>query len=71
MLSGLMSKLRQPRPGEALPGRPEPIKTTATHYVNGRALKGPYPPGIEIAIFGMGCFWGGSANSGRRDRAST
>jgi len=58
MLSGLMSKLRQPRPGEALPGRPEPIKTAATHYVNGCALKGPYPPGIEIAIFGMGCFWG-------------
>ncbi len=58
MLSGLMSKLRQPRPGEALPGRPEPIKTAATHYVNGRPLKGPYPPGIETAIFGMGCFWG-------------
>ena len=46
MLSGLMSKLRQPGPGEALPGRPEPIKTAATHYVNGRPLKGPYPPGI-------------------------
>jgi peptide-methionine (S)-S-oxide reductase len=58
MLSGLMSKLRQPASGEALPGRPEPIATAATHYVNGRPLKGPYPPGIETAIFGMGCFWG-------------
>ena len=58
MLSGLMSKLRQPAPGEALPGRPEPISTAAAHYVNGRPLKGPYPPGIETAIFGMGCFWG-------------
>ncbi|HKN28469.1 MAG TPA: peptide-methionine (S)-S-oxide reductase MsrA [Roseiarcus sp.] len=57
MLSGLMSKLR-PAPGEALPGRPEPIATAATHFVNGRPLKGPYPPGIETAIFGMGCFWG-------------
>ncbi len=58
MLSGLMSKLRQPGPDQALPGGPEPIKTAATHYVNGRPLKGPYPPGIETAIFGMGCFWG-------------
>jgi peptide-methionine (S)-S-oxide reductase len=58
MLSGLMSKLRQPASGEALPGRPEPIATAATYYVNGRPLKGPYPPGTETAIFGMGCFWG-------------
>ena len=58
MLSELMSKLRPPADGEALPSRAEPIATTATHAVNGRPLKGPYPPGIETAIFGMGCFWG-------------
>ena len=58
MLSALMSKLRPPAQGEALPGRAEPIATAATHYVNGRPLKGPYPQGIETAIFGMGCFWG-------------
>jgi len=51
-------KLEMPTPAEALPGRAQPIRTAATHFVNGRPLKGPYPPGIETAIFGMGCFWG-------------
>jgi len=59
MLSALMSKLRPPAQGQALPGRAAPLVTATTHYVNGRALKGPYPQGIESAIFGMGCFWGG------------
>ncbi len=47
-----------PAPGEALPGRPQPIPTAERHFVNGRALKGPYPEGMETAIFGLGCFWG-------------
>jgi peptide-methionine (S)-S-oxide reductase len=42
----------------ALPGRPDPLPTAATHYVNKRPLKGPYPDNSETAIFGMGCFWG-------------
>jgi peptide-methionine (S)-S-oxide reductase len=51
-------KLAMPRPGEALPGRGEPIPTAETHFVNGRPLKGPYPDGLEKALFGLGCFWG-------------
>jgi peptide-methionine (S)-S-oxide reductase len=47
-----------PGKDQALPGRPNPIPTAAKHFVNGNALKGPYPPGLETAIFGMGCFWG-------------
>jgi peptide-methionine (S)-S-oxide reductase len=47
-----------PKPGEALPGRPAAIPTAQTHFVNGRPLKGPYPQGLEMAMFGMGCFWG-------------
>src|ERR1700753_3016344 len=43
---------------EALKGRAEPGPTAATHYVNGHPLKGPYPEGMEVAEFGMGCFWG-------------
>jgi peptide-methionine (S)-S-oxide reductase len=43
---------------EALPGRPDPIPTADTHFVNGAALKGPYPHGAERAVFGLGCFWG-------------
>ena len=43
---------------EALPGRPTPIPTATQHFINGNALKGPYPAGLETAVFGMGCFWG-------------
>jgi peptide-methionine (S)-S-oxide reductase len=47
-----------PTAAEALPGRPEPIPTADTHFVNGRPLKGPYPEGMEQAQFAMGCYWG-------------
>ena len=47
-----------PGPGEALPGRPDPIPTAAKHFVFGRPLVGPYPEGLKTATFGMGCFWG-------------
>jgi len=29
-----------------------------THFVNGRRIQPPFPPGLERAVFGMGCFWG-------------
>jgi peptide-methionine (S)-S-oxide reductase len=51
-------KLEMPKPGEALPGRDEAIPTAKTHFVNGNPLKGPYPDGMEKAVFGLGCFWG-------------
>src|SRR5215470_6638292 len=47
-----------PAPGTALKGRANPIPTASEHFVNGRPLKGPYPQGLETAMFGMGCFWG-------------
>ncbi len=47
-----------PTQAEALPGRPSPIPTATTHYVNHNPLKGPYPEGAQKALFGMGCFWG-------------
>jgi peptide-methionine (S)-S-oxide reductase len=50
--------LAMPAKGEALPGRTNPIPTAAEHFINGNALKGPYPAELETAIFGMGCFWG-------------
>ena len=54
----LRKKLEMPAPEEALPGRTTPIPTARTHFVNGRPLKGPYPAGLAMAMFGLGCFWG-------------
>ena len=51
-------KLEMPSAADALPGRSSAIPTAAKHYVLGRPLKGPYPAGLETAIFGLGCFWG-------------
>lgn len=58
-LNNLLSKKSSmPKPEEALPGRDQPLPTAETHYVNGNPLKGPYPAGMQSAVFGMGCFWG-------------
>jgi peptide-methionine (S)-S-oxide reductase len=50
--------IEMPTAATALPGRAAPIATASHHFVNGRPLKGPYPAGLETAIFGLGCFWG-------------
>jgi peptide-methionine (S)-S-oxide reductase len=54
----MFSKTEMPAKGQALPGRPTPVRTASTHFVNGHPLNGPYPAGTQTAIFGMGCFWG-------------
>ncbi|MSP56818.1 MAG: peptide-methionine (S)-S-oxide reductase MsrA [Myxococcales bacterium] len=51
------SQPKLPSPGEALPGRATPIPVPEHHFVNGNPLVGPFP-GMELAMFGMGCFWG-------------
>jgi peptide-methionine (S)-S-oxide reductase len=50
--------LAMPTAEEALPGREGAIPTADSHFINGAALKGPYPAGTELAQFAMGCFWG-------------
>ena len=42
----------------ALKGRSTPIATAPAHFISDAQLKGPYPEGIELAMFGLGCFWG-------------
>lgn len=49
---------RMPGPETALPGRSERVPVTEAHYVNGRPLTPPYPEGAQLALFGLGCFWG-------------
>jgi len=47
-----------PTADTALPGRDRPIPVPARHAVLGTPLAGPWPPGHQVAIFGLGCFWG-------------
>ena len=54
----LSDKLRMPAPAEALPGRADPMPVPERHFVNGNHIVPPFPSGCELALFGMGCFWG-------------
>jgi len=47
-----------PTADQALPGRDAAQRVAAKHTVLGTPLVGPWPAGLEIAVFGMGCFWG-------------
>ncbi|RMG94062.1 MAG: peptide-methionine (S)-S-oxide reductase MsrA [Deltaproteobacteria bacterium] len=49
---------RMVRPEEALEGRATPIESPPVHHVLGRPVDAEPPPGHDVAVFGMGCFWG-------------
>jgi peptide-methionine (S)-S-oxide reductase len=52
-------KTKMVSPEEALPGRSERgFEVPETHAVLGTPLERPFPPGIEVAYFALGCFWG-------------
>jgi peptide-methionine (S)-S-oxide reductase len=52
-------KSEMPAAGQALPGRERPaFRLPERHFVSGRPLQPPYPEGLGLAMFGMGCFWG-------------
>ena len=50
--------MRIPSAQDALPGRSTPMTIPETHYVNGHRITPPFPDGLELAMFGLGCFWG-------------
>ncbi len=47
-----------PLPQDALPGRPERLPVAARHFVLDAPIAPPFPDRMELALFGMGCFWG-------------
>ncbi len=52
-------KMTMISPDEALPGHDtRPFSVPSTHYVLSTPLEEPYPDGLEVAYFGLGCFWG-------------
>lgn len=57
MFSMFQDKSQMIDTNDALPGRASPIPTATTHHVLGTPLK-DVPAGMEVALFGMGCFWG-------------
>ena len=51
-------KLRMPSKSEALPGRMDRMPVPTRHFVHNNPLVPPFPDGMELALFGLGCFWG-------------
>ena len=54
----LRDKLSIPTPDQALPGRTAKMPVPEQHFVNHHRIVPPFPQGTELALFGMGCFWG-------------
>jgi peptide-methionine (S)-S-oxide reductase len=52
------TKFMMPKPEQALRGRAERMPVPAAHYVTRAPLSPPFPDRLELALFGLGCFWG-------------
>ena len=53
-----IKKTSMPTEENALPGRAEPLPVPKAHFVNGNRMTPPFPEGTDVAMFGLGCFWG-------------
>jgi peptide-methionine (S)-S-oxide reductase len=58
MLFSNRTKATMPSAADALPGRDATMPVPSAHTVLGTPLTPPSPEGIEVAYFGLGCFWG-------------
>ena len=48
----MFNKTRIPAKDDALPGRSEARPVPDAHFINGAPIKGPFPAGLEQAVFG-------------------
>ena len=54
-----MKKMTRLLPKDStLPGRKERMPVPEQHFVNGNRIVPPFPQGLQLAQFGLGCFWG-------------
>jgi len=51
-------QMMMPPANEALKGREATMPVPDRHFVLDVPIQGPFPDGLEQAIFGLGCFWG-------------
>jgi peptide-methionine (S)-S-oxide reductase len=66
-LFSLKKKAVMPSPADALPGRSAAMRVAERHHVLDTPLKPPFPEGIELAMFGLGCFWGAERKFWQQD----
>ena len=57
-MSQPLRKTEMPDADSALPGRAQAMPVASRHFVNGAAMSPPWPAGSQLAMFGLGCFWG-------------
>ncbi|GFR88744.1 peptide methionine sulfoxide reductase MsrA [Elysia marginata] len=57
-MGDMTSKTEMVTKNTALPGRNEPLTVSPKHRVSGNTMVSPFPDNTEMAMFGMGCFWG-------------
>ncbi|KAL4649201.1 mitochondrial peptide methionine sulfoxide reductase-like isoform X1 [Arapaima gigas] len=57
-MGDMASKTKLPSKETALRGRTEALWVSEKHHVNGNQTTPPFPEGMQMAMFGMGCFWG-------------
>ncbi|MBX3275766.1 MAG: peptide-methionine (S)-S-oxide reductase MsrA [Sandaracinaceae bacterium] len=60
-------KLVMPAPEDALPGREAKMPVAPRHAVLDTPMEAPFPDGIALAMFGLGCFWGAERKLWRVD----
>jgi peptide-methionine (S)-S-oxide reductase len=66
-LFSLKKKTQMPAAGEALPGRSVEMRVPEKHHILDTPLKPPFPEGLELAMFGLGCFWGAERKFWQQD----